>query len=129
MDRVSIAGIAAFGRHGVLQQEKELGQKFIVDVTYYLDLTHAGKTDNLADAVSYADVFNIVKEEIVNQNYDLIERLCYVMIGRILNLDMRITSAEVTVKKPNAPLYGHFDWAAITMKRGRDEINLSEFRQ
>ena len=38
-------------------QENLLGQKFVVDATLFVDLEKAGKTDNVHDTVSYAEVY------------------------------------------------------------------------
>lgn len=38
-------------------QENLLGQKFVVDATLFVDLAQAGRTDNVHDTVSYADVY------------------------------------------------------------------------
>ena len=38
-------------------QENLLGQKFVVDATLFVDLHKAGKSDNVHDTVSYADVY------------------------------------------------------------------------
>ena len=44
--------------HGT--KETRLGQKFRVDATLYVDLRAAGASDDLADTVSYADVYECV---------------------------------------------------------------------
>jgi Trk K+ transport system NAD-binding subunit len=38
LDRIEIVGIEVFGRHGVLPHERELGQRFVVDVALDVDL-------------------------------------------------------------------------------------------
>ncbi len=44
-----------------LVQENLLGQKFVVDATLFVDLQKAGKSDNVHDTVSYADVYRYVR--------------------------------------------------------------------
>nr|XP_029118736.1 dihydroneopterin aldolase 2 isoform X2 [Elaeis guineensis] len=46
------------GFHGVKPEEKKLGQKFVVDVDAWLDLSEAGKSDNLSDTVSYTEIYS-----------------------------------------------------------------------
>jgi 7,8-dihydroneopterin aldolase/epimerase/oxygenase len=43
--------------HGVKQEEKNLGQKFVIDVE---DLSTAGETDNISDTVSYTDIYRYI---------------------------------------------------------------------
>ena len=42
-------------------QKMNLAKFFIVDVTLKVDLTEAGKTDNVKDTVHYGEVFEDVK--------------------------------------------------------------------
>lgn len=129
MDKIAISGIRVMGTHGVLESEKKLGQPFEVDLEMVVDLTDAGVSDDLSKTINYALIYAIVEDEIGNRCYDLIEKLCYRIVQRILAFDQRIEKAQVTVKKPNAPIYGHFDHASVTIRRGRNEIDLSELRE
>ena len=45
MDRILLNGLVFFGRHGCHAAEKELGQKFTVDVELECDLLRAGETE------------------------------------------------------------------------------------
>jgi dihydroneopterin aldolase len=56
MDRIIMKNMAFHGNHGVLQEEKVLGQKFFVDCILSLDLSKAGKNDDLNETVSYSEV-------------------------------------------------------------------------
>jgi FolB domain-containing protein len=47
MDRIIIKGLTLNAHHGVLQDEKDNGQTFILDITASLDLTDARKSDDL----------------------------------------------------------------------------------
>ena len=75
MDKILLNNMAFFGTHGVLQEEKTLGQKFFIDAELYLDLKDAGKTDDLTMTVSYADVYEIIKTYAQDKCYDLLEAL------------------------------------------------------
>ncbi|HZK19007.1 MAG TPA: dihydroneopterin aldolase, partial [Clostridia bacterium] len=52
-DRIFLQGLQFFGYHGVLPEERELGQRFTVDLEMAMDLAEAGRTDNLDDTVNY----------------------------------------------------------------------------
>lgn len=119
MDKITIKGISAYGRHGVFQAERDLGQPFIVDVDFCLALENAGQSDDLNDSVSYAAIYELVIAEVSDQSYALIEKLCRQIITAILQYDSRIQEVLVTVKKPQAPLFGHFEYASVTMQRSR----------
>lgn len=56
-DKLILRGLQFHGFHGVKPEEKKFGQKFVVDVDAWLDLSTAGKTDDLSDTVSYTDIY------------------------------------------------------------------------
>lgn len=60
-DRVLLSGLLFHAHHGVLPAERDLGQKFRVDVTLDVDTRDAGCTDDLTRTVDYAAVYECVK--------------------------------------------------------------------
>lgn len=52
-----LKGLVFHGYHGVLEEERRLGQKFVVDIEASADLSRAGATDDLQDTVNYAAVY------------------------------------------------------------------------
>ncbi len=55
-DRILLEGMLFSGHHGTLPAERELGQRFAVDVELRCDLRAAGSTDDLAQTVDYGAV-------------------------------------------------------------------------
>lgn len=121
-DKIALYDMQFWAYHGVFEAEKTLGQRFHIDVTLSLDLTEAGQTDDLTASVSYADVFRAVEQVVVGQRFDLLEALALNIINAIFAVSGLIDSVEVTVKKPQAPIPGHFAHAAVTMTRSRSEV-------
>lgn len=109
-----------YGRHGVLPQERELGQRFIVDVEIFLDLTTAGRSDDLSRTINYAKVFRLVEEIVTGSPRQLLEAVAEDIAAAILE---RFSVAEVVVgvKKPAVPLPGHLEYAAVEIKRARED--------
>lgn len=60
MSQTTIAGRLNLTAHNLLQ-ENLLGQKFVVDATLFVDLQKAGKSDNVHDTVSYAEVYRYAR--------------------------------------------------------------------
>lgn len=56
-DKLVLRGLRFHGYHGVFKEERKLGQKFVVDVDAWLDLSRAGETDSLEHSVSYAELY------------------------------------------------------------------------
>lgn len=116
-DQISILGIKAFGYHGVLQHEAVEGQEFIVDLLITLDLQAASRSDDLADTVNYAELAQIVHENIVGERVQLIERLAGRIVDAIKSRYQQISSISVTVHKPHAPVNLDFNDISVTISR------------
>ena len=55
-DTIFVTGLSIHARHGVMDHETEVGQRFVIDLELYTDLSEPSRSDRLADTVSYADV-------------------------------------------------------------------------
>jgi dihydroneopterin aldolase len=116
-DQINITGIKAFGYHGVLPHEAIEGQEFIVDLLINLDLQAASRSDQLTDTVNYADLAQIVHENIVGERVQLIERLAGRIADEIKTAYRQILSISVTVHKPHAPVTLDFTDISLTISR------------
>jgi 7,8-dihydroneopterin aldolase/epimerase/oxygenase len=61
MDCIHISNIRAYGYIGFLPEEQVLGQWFEADVTLWLDLSVAGKSDALEDTLDYRSAIATVQ--------------------------------------------------------------------
>jgi len=116
-DLIEIKGIKSFGYHGVFESEKIAGQDFYVDVLLELDLTRASVTDDVADTVNYAEVTDLVVEEITGERVSLIEKLASRIIDRIKSSYPQIMAVSVTVHKPQAPVNAQVSDISVTITR------------
>ena len=119
-DKIILHGMRFYGEHGVYQAEKDEGQWFEVDVEIYGDFSCAASTDNIQDALDYSQVYNAVKKIIEGPGVNLVENLAHRISQALLALPLA-QKVRVTVKKPEAPLGGPFDYAGIEIVRCRDE--------
>lgn len=120
MDRIVVKGMEFYGRHGVLAAERELGQRFRVDVEMRLDLQPAGVSDDLRLTVDYSLVYKLVEKVITGQPRQLLETLAEQIAGEIL-AGFPVQEVGVTVHKPQAPLGGSFTDVAVEVQRRRLE--------
>ena len=51
--KIILSGMVFYGYHGANSEEKELGQRFVVDLEIEYDLCPAGSNDVLTDTVTY----------------------------------------------------------------------------
>ena len=103
MDSIQVNGIRAYGYVGYLPEERVLGQWFEVDLTLWVDLAPAGKSDDIADTLDYREAIAIVKEQITTAKFHLVEKLISAIADQILSLD-RVSQVRVKLSKPAAPI-------------------------
>jgi dihydroneopterin aldolase len=117
-DTIALRGLRGFGRHGVLDSERRLGQPFLVDLVLTLDTAAAAGSDDLTDTVDYAAVAREVLAVVEGEPVALIERLAQ-QVADVVLTHARVGAVEVTVHKPSAPLAVPFDDIAVTIRRTR----------
>ena len=120
MDRITLTGIRGWARHGVLDHERQLGQRFTVDVVLEVDLAAAGVSDDLADTVDYGAVATTVHDRLTGEPHQLVEAVAADVADAVLAHDRRISAVEVTVHKPHAPVTVDLDDVAVTMRREQE---------
>ena len=101
--------------HGVLEQERKVGNIFIVDLILHLDLSQASITDNLSDTVNYASVYEIINRE-MNIPSNLLEHIAGRILKRIKENFPCIDNIEISISKLNPPLGGDIESATVTLK-------------
>lgn len=125
MDKIYLKDITIFAHHGVLKEEKALGQKFIIDLELDIDIREAGKTDDLSKTVNYAKLCYEVEEVFTKESYDLIEKVAEKVCEFILNKYSLVNKVKLTLKKPWAPILRNLEYPAIEIERSRHIAYLS----
>jgi dihydroneopterin aldolase len=118
-DIIFIKGLLIHARHGVMDHEAEVGQRFVIDLELSIDLTESSRTDRLADTVSYSDVVATASAAFKGRNYYLLERAAGAVAEAILAAFVQIKAIKVTVHKPHAPIAAIFDDVGVTISRTR----------
>jgi 7,8-dihydroneopterin aldolase/epimerase/oxygenase len=72
------------GHHGVLPEERRLGQPWIVDLDLVVDIAQAAASDDLTHTVNYADVFALVRDIVTGDPFDLLEALANRILSSVL---------------------------------------------
>ena len=59
-DTIFVNGLLIHAHHGVMAHEEKVGQRFMIDLELAIDLAPAGRSDKLADTVSYSAIVETV---------------------------------------------------------------------
>ena len=121
-DCISVKNLKVFAYHGVLPEEKRNGQYFYLDIDLFGDYIMACLLDSLNDAVNYDEVCNCAYRAMTENTFDLIERAAQVVCDSILREFDRVNEVQVTLKNPHAPVKCDIEYAAVTIRRGREGL-------
>lgn len=119
-DEITLTGLRVFGRHGVYDDERRVGQDFVVDVTLRLDTRPAAMSDDVADTVHYGEMAEQIAGIVGGEPVNLLETLAARLADHVLALP-RVDSVRVTVHKPEAPIPLSFADVSVTIDRERTD--------
>jgi dihydroneopterin aldolase len=114
---VELRGLEVFGRHGVGEQERRDGRKFLYDVE--LGVGEAGLTDRIEDAVDYRLVAARVQAVSDERQFHLLEALA-TAVAEDLMKQFPLERVRVSVRKGGvAPAGLPVEYTAATAERER----------
>lgn len=117
---IFIDGARFFAYHGVGEQERLVGNTYMVSLRMEVDLRQASLTDNLVDTVSYAEVHEAIRQEMAIPS-NLLEHVAGRIAGRILRDFPRVKAVDLRLAKRNPPMGGDVDAAGVELHIGRNE--------
>ncbi len=119
MDKIIIEDLEIFAYHGVNEEEKIKGQKFILDIILYVNINKACRSDNVDDTVSYSKVIKTVNRVFTEHKYNLLEYCAQVTADAVLEEYPDVFKIDITVKKPEAPIKAKAGWVGVNIVRDR----------
>lgn len=112
---IRMKNCAFFARHGVLDEEERLGQRFYVDAELMVEPDRPLEDDSMQSTVDYGIAFQVIEKIITGQRRFLIEALAKEVGQALAERFPQIKRAEITVRKPNAPVPGVLDYVEVTV--------------
>ena len=109
---IFLDNVRFFAYHGVGEQEREVGNEFIISLRLKVDITLAAETNNVAHTVSYADVYESVKAEMEIPSA-LLEHVCGRIVKRLFRTFPAIEDIELKLSKRNPPMGADVDAAGV----------------
>ncbi len=109
-----------FAHHGVGGQETLIGNEFTVSLRLQVDIRRATETDDVADTVSYADVYAAVKAEMAIPS-KLLEHVCGRIVGKLFRDFPQIEKITLKLAKRNPPMGADIEAAGVEICQRRGE--------
>lgn len=118
--QIELRGLTFLAFHGVLPEERQMGNTFVVDLVLYADISRAVHTDELSDTVNYAAVYEVVQREMGVPSL-LLEHVCGRIASALLDAFVALQRVRVCVTKKNPPIEGAGTCeSAVTLLVSRD---------
>lgn len=119
IDRVFLRGVELHAYHGLHEEEARLGQRFIVDIDWWLDTGPAATHDDYEGTVGYEKIFALVHEVSDGRRFQLLEAFADAIARRVLDRHLPVQKVRVEIHKPAAPIAGIFRDAGVEITRTR----------
>lgn len=103
--QIELRGLTFFAYHGVLPEERQMGNTFVVNLLLDADISRAVCTDELDDTVNYAAAYEVVKREMTVPSM-LLEHVCGRIAAALLDAFPALSRVHVSVTKKNPPIEG-----------------------
>ena len=99
--------------HGVMNEERIIGGTFLADISYVIE-TRAIETDIIEDTISYAEIFDLIKEEMEKPS-QLIEHVAGRIMKALKTRFPQMLETVVKISKLNPPVNGEAGKATVTI--------------
>ena len=119
-DKIILKDFEVIGRHGCSEEERKHTQPFIVDAELYLDLSRAGKSDDLGDTIDYVAVLDDIKKIVGGAPRNLIETVAQEIADFLLRRYLLLDGVKITLRKPAPPVKEKFSGASVEIIRRRE---------
>jgi len=116
---ITLKNMIFYGYHGLNEHERTLGQRFSVDITATTDPSLDAHIKKLDDTVDYTAIFEVVKNEVENYKYHLLEKLANKILDSILARFPLVQKCQIKIRKIAVPINGTLDYVELEMERGR----------
>jgi len=116
MDKIRLTNIIFYAHHGYYKAERELGQKFEIDIEVSCDLKNSAINDDLSKTIDYSKIYSIAKDTFEHYKFKLIETVAQKMADEILKQN-GVLKVLIKVRKPHVPMNGLLDYVEVEIER------------
>ena len=107
-----------YAYHGVMEQERRVGDEYLVSLSVEADLSHAVISDSVDDTVNYAALYEVVAREMA-QPSQLLEHVAGRIGSRVLEAFPLVEALNIRITKCNPPMGADSKGASVEIKMKR----------
>ncbi len=116
MGQIRIEQMEFYSFHGCFEEERIVGNRFIVDLTLETNMERACQTDRIQDALNYQIAYDLVKQEMKTNSY-LLEHIACRILDVLFEKFPELEKASVKVSKMNPPMGGKIGAVSVEINR------------
>lgn len=116
MSRIYLENVKIYAYHGVLPEENIVGTYYIVNAELHTDLWNAAASDDLKDTISYADINDIIHDEMKIKS-KLLEHVAGRIIFKIHETFPQVDYIKLKITKTAPPMKGEMTGASIELEK------------
>lgn len=117
--KIHLNEMVFYGYHGVHDEERKLGQRFIVSASLHTNSALDAGVRNLEDTVDYTRVYADIKEIMESRQFQLLECCANSIADRLLADYPLIESLSICIQKPSVPIQGSLKSVEVEVFRQR----------
>ena len=118
---ISIKAMRLHAYHGVLPQEREVGNDYVVSLAVEYPIMKACLSDDVADTMSYADAASLINREMAMPS-NLLENVAYRICRAILEHFPEAAAATIHILKVAPPMAADCTGAEVRLCLSREDI-------
>lgn len=116
MSKIYLEDVKIYAYHGVLPEENVIGTYYILNAELHTDLWKAAESDDLNDTISYADINDIIYQEMKIRS-QLLEHVAGRIILKIHDRFPQIDYIKLKLTKTAPPMQGEMKGASIELEK------------
>ncbi len=114
--KIILEDIKIYSYHGVLSEENYIGTYYLVNLEVHADIWKATETDHLNDTISYADINDIVHQQMEMQS-QLLEHVAGRIMKEIHLQFPQIGFIKIKITKTAPPMKGEMKGASVEFEK------------
>ncbi|MFA6831981.1 MAG: dihydroneopterin aldolase [Bacteroidaceae bacterium] len=117
--KIRLQEVKFYAHHGVSEQETLVGNHFMINLELTVDFIAATKSDKVEDTVSYADVYDVLKEQ-MNVPSKLLEHVSGRITNALYAVFPKVQGIMLEVIKCTPPIGADTKGASVVLVSTRD---------
>ena len=115
---IQLHDLRFYAYHGVIEQERRVGGDYLVSLCVEADLSRAVASDDVADTVNYAALYELVAREMA-QPSKLLEHVAGRIGQRVLEVFPLVDALTIHITKCNPPMGADSKGTSVEIRASR----------